>query len=68
MEAYFNMPIDAALESSNVLIRGLAMLDQRLGKRRLRVLASAAASHELVEQLPRLRWEAEGISIPGPAA
>ncbi|MGI8691234.1 MAG: SF0329 family protein [Thermomicrobiales bacterium] len=55
------LSIDDALRSDNVLIRAFAMLDSRLGKRRLRTLRLGDAEHPLVRQFYNLRCEAEGI-------
>jgi len=44
-----------------MLIRAFAMLDSRLGKRRLRTLRLANDEHPLVRQFYDLRCEAEGI-------
>jgi hypothetical protein len=46
----------------------LAMLDRRLGKRRLRALLHGSEEHPLVTTMYRLRWSAENVeSDPGPA-
>ncbi len=58
---YLSLSIDAALRSDNVLIRSLATLDSRLGKRRLRTLRLSDDEHPLVRQFYDLRCEAEGI-------
>lgn len=39
-----NLPIDEALDSPNPLVKGLAFLDQRCGRRRLDALARTAAN------------------------
>jgi hypothetical protein len=67
LEAYLSLPIDAALASESPLLRALAVLDARVGKRRLRVLAAAPDEHPLVVALLRLRCDAEGIRIGPPA-
>lgn len=46
---------------SNPLIRALAMIDTRFGKRRLATF-DPTAEHPLVQHLYRLRCEAEGIA------
>ncbi|WP_337170189.1 hypothetical protein [Gemmatimonas aurantiaca] len=56
-----------ALASSSPLFRALAVLDARVGKRRLRQLAATPDEHPLVRRLRVLRCEAEGIRLP-PAA
>ncbi len=56
-----SLSIDDALQSDNMIIRAFAMLDSRLGKRRLRALHLADDEHPLVRQFYDLRCEAEGI-------
>jgi hypothetical protein len=58
---FIDLGIDSALASGNPLIRGLAVLDRRVGRRRLRTLA-ATAQPEPVETLLKLRLAAEGMS------
>ena len=67
LEASLSLPVDAALASESPLLRALAVLDARVGKRRLRALAAAADEHPLVVALLRLRCDAEGIRV-GPSA
>lgn len=59
-----NMSIEAALESEDTLTRALAMLDRRLGKRRLRALDFAAASHPIVKLFYEMRLTAECMRLP----
>jgi hypothetical protein len=66
LETYLSLPIDDALASDSPLLRALAVLDARVGKRRLRELATAPANHPLVATLLRLRCDAEGIRIGPP--
>jgi len=56
-----SLPIGDALLSDEMLIRAFAMLDSRLGKRRLRTLRLAEDEHPLVRQFYDLRCETEGI-------
>lgn len=56
-----SLSIDDALRSDEMLIRAFAMLDSRLGKRRLRALHLGDDEHPLVRQFYDLRCEAEGI-------
>ena len=56
-----SLSIDDALISDHYLIRAFAMLDSRLGKRRLRALQLGDDEHPLVRQFYDLRCEAEGI-------
>lgn len=61
LEAYLSLPIEEALTSTNPLIRALAMVDRRIGKRRLQALRISKRDHPLVFSLYSLRCEAEGI-------
>ncbi|MDQ6906448.1 MAG: hypothetical protein M3176_06430 [Chloroflexota bacterium] len=56
-----SLSIEGALLSDHYLIRAFAMLDSRLGKRRLRTLQLGDDEHPLVRQFYDLRCEAEGI-------
>jgi hypothetical protein len=49
-----------ALESTNVLIRALALIDRRLGRRRFEALRLARGEHDLVRLFQSLRVSAEG--------
>lgn len=62
LKMYMSQTIDDALHSDEMLIRALAMLDNRVGKRRLRTLQLADDEHPLVRQFYELRCEAEGIT------
>jgi len=57
---YINMNIDEAIISENPIIRSFAMLDRRLGKRRLRQIDKTDL-HPLVLRLLNLRLECENI-------
>lgn len=61
LEAYLSLSIEDALVSPSPLIRALAVIDRRVGKRRLRTLDAGTLEHELVRELYRLRCDAEGI-------
>jgi len=63
LEAYLSLPIDDALASPSPLVRALAVIDRRVGKRRLRSLQPGPLEHALVRQLYLLRCEAEGVDI-----
>jgi hypothetical protein len=52
--------IDELLASPDPLVRALAMLDRRLGKRRLAKL-DVTSEHLLVAELHRLRCESEAV-------
>jgi hypothetical protein len=60
---YPGLTVDDALASPDVVIRGLAMLDRRLGKRRLQALVLRTDESPIVERLLRLRLEAEGLVV-----
>ena len=49
LDEYCNNSIDSSLTSDNLLIRCLAMLDARLGKRRLRTLDLTEESKKVVD-------------------
>ena len=57
-----------SLKSEDPITRALAMIDARVGKRRLRQLASRSDEHPLVRLFLGLRCEAEGVSISTYAA
>lgn len=63
-----SLSIEDALVSDHYLIRAFAMLDSRLGKRRLRTLHLGDDEHPLVRQFYTLRCEAEGIKAQTIAA
>ena len=68
LEAYLSLSIEDALASPSPLVRGLAVLDRRVGKRRLRALAPHEAEHWLVRELLALRRTVEGIDPPSSGA
>ena len=59
LELYPLLPIDRLLGADEPLLRALAMLDRRLGTRRLRRIEPNALQHPLVVQLYQLRVAAE---------
>lgn len=64
VEAYRNAPIEESLTSGQPLIRLLAVLDRRVGKRRLlRLREELGAQPEWLRFFYRLRLEAEGIPV-----
>jgi hypothetical protein len=67
LEASLSMSLDAALAAASPLVRALAMLDRRLGKRRLRSMRFADTELALIRSLYTLRCAAEGIDITAPA-
>jgi hypothetical protein len=64
LEAYLSIPIDEALASPSPLVRALAVIDRRVGKRRLRGLDIGPLEHPLVRELYFIRCEAEGVDLP----
>ena len=59
LERYLSLSIDDALASPSPLVRALAVIDRRVGKRRLRALAANPIQHPLVRQLLLLRLETD---------
>jgi hypothetical protein len=55
LERYLSLSIDDALSDPNELIRALAMIDRRLGTRRLRSMEIADDEHPLVRYMYELR-------------
>lgn len=68
LESYLQVDVADALASDNLVHRALAVLDRRLGKRRLVDLTFRTDEHELVRRLYRFRLAAEGIQRSEPAA
>jgi hypothetical protein len=66
--ASLSLSVDRMLESDNAVLRALAMLDGRLGKRRLRAMRLRDDEHPLVRQFFMLRCESEGIDPANEAA
>lgn len=58
---YIHMSVDEALATENTLIRAFAMLDRRLGRRRLKLL-NPEVEIPLVAQLLRFRLEVASVS------
>jgi len=63
---YLRMSVDDILTSDNPIIRGLGMLDRRVGKARLSKI-SVADQPEFVRRLFEFRHEAEGLATPAKA-
>jgi hypothetical protein len=57
---FINMNINDAYESTNPIILAFAILDKRVGKRRL-LKFDSSQSHPLVVRMLKLRIESEGI-------
>jgi hypothetical protein len=58
MRTYLALPVDEALTSVNPFIRALAIIDRRVGRRRLEALEIREEDHSLVREFYRLRMEA----------
>jgi len=54
LASYPSLSIDAALRSDNIIVRGLAMIDRRLGRRRLAAV-DEEQEHPFVQRLLELR-------------
>ncbi|MHB8868911.1 MAG: SF0329 family protein [Thermoleophilia bacterium] len=61
---YLSLSIDDALASPHPVTRALAVVDRRVGKRRLRDFPFMADEHPVVMMLHNLRCEAEGMGSP----
>lgn len=59
LKEFMSLPIDMALESNDVIIRSLSVLDKRIGKRRLKTLRIHDTDHDLVRRCLLLRRECE---------
>lgn len=62
---YLNLSIEDALASRHLLTRALAVVDRRLGKRRLRDFPFRVDEHPAVRLLHTARCEAEAIACSG---
>jgi hypothetical protein len=61
LNEYLEMPIEAAIQSSNVIIRSISMFDRRLGKRRLQSMHFSEDENPLVITFYDIRCKVEGI-------
>lgn len=55
-----SLTVEEMLDHNNPVVRALAIIDARYGKRRLAML-NPITEHPLVQKLHNLRWEAEGV-------
>ncbi|WP_442891859.1 SF0329 family protein [Aggregatilinea sp.] len=62
LEMYLEISIEDALVSPDPIIKAVAMLDRRTGKRRLRQIDSESLVNPLVKRCYEIRCEAEGLS------
>lgn len=63
LEASLSLPVEAGLASESPLLQALAVLDARVGKRRLHALLQAPPEHPLVRAVLDLRCAAEGVRL-----
>ncbi|MCL6613795.1 MAG: hypothetical protein K6U03_04120 [Firmicutes bacterium] len=63
LKKYLSLPFDEALKSNNPVFKALAIIDGRLGKRRLQELSIQKNEHQLILRLYKLRCEVEGIDL-----
>jgi hypothetical protein len=64
LHRYLEAPIAESLQSTNPVIRALAMLDRRTGKRTLARISVSTDEHPLVKQFFELRTAAHGSVSP----
>jgi len=57
MRAYLDMPVQLALKSQNPFVRSLAIIDRRVGRRKLEELEIDSEEHSLVREFYRLRMQ-----------
>ena len=62
LEGYLSLGVKQAMASQVPLVRAMAMIDRRLGKRRLVALELKVDEHQLVKILLAARMEAEGLT------
>jgi hypothetical protein len=67
LEQYLSMPFEDALTASSPLLRAMAMIDRRLGKRRLRSIRLTSDEHPLVRELYTVRCLVERVESSAPA-
>ena len=61
---YLNASIEDAIKSDNILVRALAMLDKRLGKRRLKnIYEDIEKENDLVKKFYNIRVESENMIL-----
>jgi hypothetical protein len=63
LEEYTSLPIEAALQSPNAIIRAWTMFDRRLGKRRLLAMSFKETDAPFAQRWYQLRCQAEGIRL-----
>ena len=64
LEKYVNSPIDASLRSCDLVVKNLAIVDRRVGKRTLQRLSNTIeCENENIQYFFKLRCDAEGWSF-----
>lgn len=63
IRTYFDLDPQISLHSSDPILRALAMIDKRIGRRTLEALEISAHEHSLIWALYRLRMESRGGSM-----
>ncbi len=66
LNEYLSTSIDEAVESNNLIIKSIAILDRRLGKRRIPQHRIAYTDHPALKKLFEFRCMAEGIRMNSP--
>ena len=62
VKKFLNSPIEESLKSDNPIIKSLALIDRRIGKRTLNMLKESIKNeNDIVKYFYKLRCEAEGI-------
>jgi len=62
VEEYFNLPIEKALKSDDMVIKILSLIDRRVGKRTLQGMKESIQNEkEIIQYFYYLRCEADGI-------
>ena len=61
LEKYIGMQVEDAIQSSNPIIRAIAMFDRRLGKRRIGALSLGEGEYQLVATFYQMRCQAESL-------
>lgn len=59
---YPNFSIEEALSSENVIIQAFAVIDKRLGKRRLKHCVFNPDTHSMILNFYQIRCEIEGVN------
>ena len=63
LKEYLHLSIDDALRSEDIIIRALALVDRRVGKRKLRKIKILEGEHQIIKFMFNLRCQAEGIEL-----